>query len=345
MISGTTSRSHTATIPHRKGFQYRVRAKDSLGAFSTWTTSATRTVTNRIPTMPPTITVPTTIQLGVPFEVSWGASTDPDGDAITYAVSRQTNGGAWVLVANTTDLSISTSLALNSGVTSVTYRVQARDPHNGWSGYTTSPTRPVSGDKPPVISGTDRHIGTLGSPFSYDYTVTDPEGEAVSIIEYINGTAQRTFSADSGAEHTFVISAKTFGLLPDGDNFFSITASDIKGGTATRRLMFTKKPDRISVTYDDARPAYEKPTRINILPRGNFPAGARYKAYVTNNGFDKAPVWEDCTQSVNSRVAHVFKNKSKRGASWGVNFKLEIFRDCAIASDLCTLNGVSIQWE
>jgi hypothetical protein len=239
-----------------------------------------------------------------------------------------------------------TDTITTAGAVTARWRVDAIDSAGAGSAWKYSDTMYLSSrNEPPVISGYDRHIGIKREGFTYDYTVLDPEHEDLVITERINGVMHREFSTVPGEEQQFEIMGNTFALLQNGDNTMTITAVDDSNNTESRVLTFDKQPPMISATYTTATPATTRPHRINILPRGQFPAGAIYEAYVTNNGNDDEPLWEDCTQAVFSRVAHVFSNERKTASTWGVNFKVMITRANAIEQDSCTLNGLAIQWE
>ena len=53
---------------------------------------------NRAPSAPSTITVPETVRGGSTLEISWGTSTDADGNLSGYILERQNNGGSWAQV-------------------------------------------------------------------------------------------------------------------------------------------------------------------------------------------------------------------------------------------------------
>ena len=50
---------------------------------------------NRAPSKPSSITVPSNVRGGESLSISWGASTDEDGNLSGYILERQVNGGAW----------------------------------------------------------------------------------------------------------------------------------------------------------------------------------------------------------------------------------------------------------
>ena len=53
---------------------------------------------NRAPSKPSSITVPSSVRGGESLSISWGASTDEDGNLSGYILERQVNGGAWAQV-------------------------------------------------------------------------------------------------------------------------------------------------------------------------------------------------------------------------------------------------------
>ena len=93
--------------------------------------------TNQPPTTPPSISVPENISGGSTITISWGASTDPDGNLEGYIVERSDNGGSsWSLIYQGNATSTQNSVAY--GTQSVMYRVKAYDSNGEQSGYRTS---------------------------------------------------------------------------------------------------------------------------------------------------------------------------------------------------------------
>ena len=94
---------------------------------------------------------------------------------------------------------------ITRGWQSVNYRVRAYDTYNAYSAYTTGTAQPVNNNRPPVVScdtPTGSDLGTRAAGFSICYSVTDPDGDPVTVTEDIDGTALRTFSAESGKAYT-----------------------------------------------------------------------------------------------------------------------------------------------
>lgn len=93
--------------------------------------------TNQPPTTPPSISVPENISGGSTITISWGASTDPDGNLEGYIVERSDNGGSsWSQIYQGNATSTQNSVAY--GTQSVMYRVKAYDSNGDESGYRTS---------------------------------------------------------------------------------------------------------------------------------------------------------------------------------------------------------------
>lgn len=149
---------------------YRVKSYDSDGLSSSYRTSSQITVINNTaPSAPASITVPNTVYGGQSIVVTWGAATDPDGDAVTYALERQIDGGDWAQIYTGSNLSFTDPIT--RGWTSVAYRVKAIDSRSASGPYATSPTRTVNNNLAPTVvcsqtSGTDLGLKNTGFPLT-----------------------------------------------------------------------------------------------------------------------------------------------------------------------------------
>lgn len=93
--------------------------------------------TNTAPTTPPSITIPSSISGGSTITVSWGASTDAEGNLEGYIVEKSIDGGSeWSQIYQGSALSTTNSVAF--GTQTVMYRVKAYDSEGLESGYKTS---------------------------------------------------------------------------------------------------------------------------------------------------------------------------------------------------------------
>ena len=117
--------------------------------------------------------------------------------------------------------------------------------------YCTGSAKTISYNTPPVISGSDQNLGAKTAPFTYQYTVTDAQAatQTITVTEKLtNGTQTitlRTYTATSGAQNTVDLSSVWLPLL-SGTHVLTITATDSAGGSATRKITFSRTVSRIA---------------------------------------------------------------------------------------------------
>lgn len=291
---------------------------------------------NRAPSDPGSITVPTTVRGGADLSVSWGASTDEDGNLSGYVLERQVNGGTWAQVYK--GINRTYTDAITFGWESVAYRVKAYDSAGAESGYQTSATRTVINNTAPTISGEDGDLGTKTGAFNQGYTVTDPDsGQTITAVEKIDGVQKRSFTATSGQSYSFNVTAAEWVKLLNGSHTLTITATDNYGGTATRTWTFAKNETEIELTLATPLAADDMITKAIMSVTRQIPAGAVFTVEVCNNGYDASPTWEDVTQAVASGSKFFLSNTTKTAAAWGFNFRIKVDRhgaagDCFIVS-------------
>ena len=106
---------------------------------------------NTAPSTPASISVPSSIDGGSTITVSWGTSTDAEGNLEGYIVERQTNGGSWSQIYQGNATSTTNSVAF--GTNTVAYRVKAYDAAGLESGWKTSSTVTVTNNRAPGAPG------------------------------------------------------------------------------------------------------------------------------------------------------------------------------------------------
>lgn len=197
---------------------------------------------------------------------------------------------------------------------------------------------------PPVISGSNADLGTKRGDFTYQYSVTDPDGDTVNVVEKIDGKTIATKNAITlGATQTLSVSGNTFTALTNAQHTITITATDSAGNSAVRTLTFTKSIAGFVITLSAPLEADSQPTRANIKVTRDIPAGGTFKVEATNNPFDASPVWEDCTNAVVQGVAHVFTNKINTAARYGMNIRVTVQRGDALTA--CWVSGIGGNFE
>lgn len=298
-------------------------------------------VWNATPTIPPSIDVPTTIYGGKSASISWGSSSDSDGNLSGYVLERSYDGGSFEQIYKGSARSFNDSVAYGKGT--VQYRVYAYDSHDAASGYATSATRTIINNKAPTISGTDQNLGAKTDGFTQSYVVSDENGDIVTVTEAIDGVEVRTYIATLGATQNFAVIGETWLKVGNGSHAMTITATDSAGDSTVRTYTFSRSVDSFTIQNSTPYESSAKPTRIKLYVTRNIPGDADFKVYVCNNGFDASPTWEDATNSVLGNAVHVFNNEAKTAGSWGVIVKVVVSRNGA--SGACYVSQIGGNFE
>ena len=306
---------------------YRVKAYDTDGLESGWRTSSQVTVVNNnAPSAPPSIAVPKDVKGGSTLVISWTAASDSDGNLSGYILERSTDGGsAYTQVYKGNALTYTDTIT--NGWSTVMYRVKAYDSEGLESGYTTSAIRTVRYNVAPAINASSTSLGEKNAPFSFAYTVTDADGDTLTVTEKLDGktTATRTGLA-SGTALTFEQASTADGFLRilNGSHTIKITANDGKESTSLNAT-FTKSVTSASVTLTTPLAVDGDITVAILQVSGSIPNDAAFKAEATNNALDDSPVWQDVTAEVRKGMNIVFENQTA-SAGAAFNFRISVER-------------------
>ena len=306
---------------------YRVKAYDTEGLESGWRTSSQVTVVNNnAPSAPPSIAVPNDVKGGSTLVISWTAASDSDGNLSGYILERSTDGGsAYTQVYKGNALTYTDTIT--NGWSTVMYRVKAYDTEGLESGYTTSAIRTVRYNVAPAINASSTSLGEKNAPFSFAYTVTDADGDTLTVTEKLDGktTATRTGLA-SGTALTFEQASTADGFLRilNGSHTIKITANDGKESTSLNAT-FTKSVTSASVTLTTPLAVDGDITVAILQVSGSIPNDAAFKTEATNNALDDSPVWQDVTAEVRKGTNIVFENQTA-SAGAAFNFRISVER-------------------
>lgn len=185
----------------------------------------------------------------------------------------------------------------------------------------------VSTNTAPAINASSTNLGKQNAPFNFAYTVTDADGDTLTIAEKLDSktTATRTGIA-SGTALTFEqgSTAENFQRILNGSHTIQITANDGKESTSLNAT-FTKSVTSASVTLTTPLAVDGDITVAVLQVTGSIPDDATFKVEVTNNANDPSPVWQDATVEVKKGVNIVFTNsEATNGAAF--NFRVSVSR-------------------
>ena len=306
---------------------YRVKAYDTEGLESGWRTSSQVTVVNNnAPSAPPSIAVPNDVKGGSTLVISWTAASDSDGNLSGYILERSTDGGSAYMQVYKGDALTYTD-TITKGWSTVMYRVKAYDTDGMESGYTTSAIRTVRYNVAPAINASSTNLGEKNAPFDFTYTVTDADGDTLTVTEKLDGKTTATHtSIASGTALTFELASTADGFLRilNGSHTIQITASDGKDSTSLNAA-FTKTVHAASVTLTTPLAVDGDITVAILQVSGSIPNDAAFKAEATNNALDDSPVWQDVTAEVRKGMSIVFENQTA-SAGAAFNFRISVER-------------------
>ena len=307
---------------------YRVKAYNSEGTESGYKTSSqVNVVNNNPPTKPSSITVPASLLTGVAAVISWGTSSDPDGDSVVYSLERSANNKTdYAEIYRGTDLRYTDTVG---SWTEVTYRVRAIDPKGAASDYQTGPTRSVSSNAAPTITcayedGTD--LGVKSEVFSIGYSVNDTNaGDTLTVKEYVDGVQKKSFTATRGTNYTFnfrsgsAASTDYWKTILNGSHTVTIEVSDGKAKT-TRSVKFLKSVSGAYITLNDPVVTTKNIAKVGLSICGSIPAGG-ITVEVTANADTESPTWEACV--VKSTDSGYTVEGRRKSAGANVNLELD----------------------
>lgn len=185
----------------------------------------------------------------------------------------------------------------------------------------------VSVNTAPTVSTDGAALGRKNAAFAWKYTVTDADGDTLTVAEKLDGkTAKTRTGVASGTTMTFeqTASAAGFQKILNGNHTITVEVSDGKE-TVSTSATFTKAVHAASVTLAEPL-AVEGDITVAVLQvTGSIPDDAVFKAEVTNNANDPSPVWQDATVEVQKGVNIVFTNSvATNGAAF--NFRVSVSR-------------------
>lgn len=267
---------------------------------------------NSPPSKPEPITYGTPLA-GRELVLNCAVSTDPDpGDTIQYEWSYRADSGAWVQIA-ITDTNSATVTVPSSG-NNITFRVRAVDNHGAESGYATGSPKVIIYNYPPTISGVDEDRGEIHDPFSYAYTVDDPDAaDILTVMVYLDSPIRQLDKIENAVRNQQydVDLTDLWEFVSMGKHALIIHAKDDKGGEAFRRISFTRYSNKLEVEL--AEPIKLAELITTLIPMINYAAGNDY-TFTCRVKNDPAAAWEDVSAFNHLGQIYEFVNDQKTTA-------------------------------
>ena len=185
----------------------------------------------------------------------------------------------------------------------------------------------VSTNTAPAINASSTNLGEKNAPFNFGYTVTDADGDTLTVAEKLDGKTTKTRTGiASGTALTFeqVADAAGFQRVLNGSHTLTVEVSDGKE-TTSASATFTKTVHAASVTLAEPLTVEGDITVAVLQVTGSIPDDAVFKAEATNNANDPSPVWQDATTEVQKGVNIVFENKTATAGA-AFNFRVSVER-------------------
>ena len=181
---------------------------------------------------------------------------------------------------------------------------------------------------PTITSSTANgsNLGTKTAGFNFQYTVSDADGDTVTVKEYLDNVLKRTYTATLGQVNTFqAVTTANWQKILNGSHTLKVVANDGKADSTAYTVTFAKKVTKATVTLAAPLEADDDISVMVMNIVGSLPADVVMEVLVTNNAKDTTPVWEDATADVKNGANHVFTNKTAANG-FAFNFKLSVER-------------------
>lgn len=203
-------------------------------------------------------------------------------------------------------------------------------------------------NEPPEVTSdagaTGAELGEKNAPFTVGYTVTDKDGDLMTVAEKLDGEVKQTrtdVATGTALTVDWLNEKEGYQQVVNGAHTLTLTVSDGKT-TTDWTATFTKNVTSAVLSLAQPLTADDTITVAALTLEGSFPADMSLTVELTNNALDDSPAWETVTdiQSGESRafVHHAFANKTAaKGAAF--NYKVTITRGESGTGGILTMIG------
>ena len=261
------------------------------------------------------------------FSISYSVRTIDEADEVI--ITEKLNGNIIRTLRNpaqgyplTFDITEDIFRSLNMNVTNTIEIVATNNEATSYRRYTFIKTN--SG---PVITLTgEKDLGRLTSKPTIGYSVSDNEGDKVTITEYLNGNIIKTFTAVLGQAYSIELTDDFWIACNGKENTITIAAEDSNKTTTYKYVTFSRRVDKVQFTTKEPIETSTAASKILLTPQWNI-TNATGKVEACNNGFDASPTWEDITSMAMASRPYLFINSTKTAEKWGIKIRITITKN------------------
>lgn len=177
-----------------------------------------------------------------------------------------------------------------------------------------------------TISGEDTELGEKWMQPSYSYSVSDNAGHSITVTELIDDENVRTIeNAEASGEISFSFGG--FNELSNEENHTAcIKAENTDGAVVYRYISFRKLADRLEF---ETKPVETDALaeKIVVSVKYDTTGDPDLKVEVTNAACSDVQIWEDATEAVKNKNAHIFQNKTFDNGKYGIAVRITIMKN------------------
>lgn len=350
----TTDTSFTRILSYKEAeiqIQYRVQAFDAYNNTSDWYVVATCTVVNNLPPSAPSYISVNGKYRGEQIVITWGASSDDDGNLKGYKLYRSVNGAQYVSIPLFDMTNIYRDIA--GDWETVKYKVVAYD-ESGAESEAKEASVTLSARITMGIEIAEDSDFVKGKEFTFSsednetdlelkFTVTDSASSDTYVVsaKIDNEEVIAEQSGVSKGEFSFTVSKSVWQKILNGEHTINIFVYNSEGYSVSETVTFVKKTTGVYLTLKNpvVVDSAENVSKFLVNVAGSFPEGSSLEVKVTNNANDDSPVWQ--TVSANEMNTNEFVEFTNKVADNGNAFNIIVKADRGTASDECYISSVN----
>lgn len=292
-------------------------------------------IANTAPTTPGEFTSPAgTLNGGVSVSATWGASTDAEGNAITYYPEyRYYKNGvaqAWAALANNASLTRALTLSSDKTMDKIEFQVRAFD-GSAYSAYRNSPVFAIKHNSAPtvVLNATNNLTLYENDTFTIDGSATDPDvGNVVNVKYQINSEMTRAIAVNISTGAAMPYNKQ---LLFKGGQLFdgaTVVTTALNAGVA-HTLKVWAEDDQGGKSAEQIRTFYVVPNRPPALTVDPFGEQADMinNDMITINGASSDPDGNDVVVAYKLNSNAAVQIHSGLAGPWTFDLQLKSLKD------------------